>query len=198
MSAFPLAWSVIMIPALVLSHSIESFILLGPMYLCGLVPLYFAYQEVKRVHRIKKNGTEYIGIITDHISDKTVITEGKCLVALQVRYYNEAGTIKEVIVPTGSYDKKNYPVGSCIRFIESEDKECIYVSEAKKFKGADDLLNIDVETSNVATVRRNLVSRTCPNCGATLMVSKYGKHKCRFCGQLVPYLEADKTSQGQR
>ena len=165
----------------------------------GGILISFTYREWRRIYQVKKNGEYHNGIIVSHVRDNTMGSNGDSMVALRVRYYSEDETVKEVIVPTSSFDRSNFPMGSCISFMVSEQTgECLYISKAEKFPNADLLLDADLEHSNNLSTRKSVVSRTCPNCGATLMVSSRKDCRCKFCGQIVPYTEKDQTSQGTR
>ena len=165
----------------------------------GGILISFTYREWRRIYQVKKNGEYHDGIIISHVHDNTMASNGDSMVALRVRYYSEDGAVKEVIVPTGSFDRSSFPMGSCISFMVSEQTgECLYISKAEKFPNADLLLDADLEYSNNLSARRSVVSCTCPNCGATLIVSNRKDCRCKFCGQIVPYIEKDQTSQGTR
>lgn len=151
--------------------------------------------EMHRVDHVLDYGKEYNGLVINFTFDESMRINDQPLVALVVRYYDAEQNIKEIVVPTGSTSKLQYPIGCSVKVLVDEStKEAVVQEKLNTNIDPEGLLmHADQETSSNVVVRREFASCVCPHCGGTLMVANHGTSKCPYCGGLVSLDDFSRT-----
>ncbi|MBO7667675.1 MAG: hypothetical protein J6T26_04355 [Firmicutes bacterium] len=132
--------------------------------------------------RVLKEGEPHRGKIFDYDYDPSVTMNGSPLLLLIVRYFDDAGEVKEAVIPTGSPDRGRYPRGATVAFRLLEGKAALEGKPTDEaLPGEERLLQSGFDPSGTAP----RLGVHCPNCSAPVNVPLGMAEVCPYCGTVL-------------
>ena len=132
--------------------------------------------------KILKEGAPRRGKIFDYDYDRSVTMNGSPLLLLVVRYFDDAGEVREITVPTGSPNPSSYPKGATVDFCTLEGRAALAGKPTQEpIPGQERLLQSGCDPSGAAP----RLGVHCPNCGAPVNVPLGMGEVCPYCGAVL-------------
>lgn len=138
-------------------------------------------KSASRRKQISNTGTKYTGKIYGYLEDKGCTMNGDYLINIKVHYFDEYGTEREAVIPTGfTRGSGEYPIGATIDIV-GMGTEYAWDKNSVRYEVIDreDEL-MDDKPINVGALA--MTSITCPGCGATFAATKGYVSRCPYCG----------------
>lgn len=130
--------------------------------------------------RIISKGKKYSGKIYGYVDNTSYTVNGQFTVDTKVHYFDENGTEREAVIPTGfSKGSNGYPIGMTIDIYEYNGK---YNYDSKSVRN--EILareNELMDDKPVDPLLINIIAVKCPNCGASFEAAYGYSNKCPYC-----------------
>lgn len=138
------------------------------------------FKNAAKRKNIIKYGQRYTGKIYGYIDDKRGTMNGDFLVNIKVHYFDQFGTEREAIIPTG-FTKGNgdYPIGATIDII-ALDTSYTWVEGSVRFEtipGENELM----DNKPIDPSKMNFIAVNCPKCGASFSATRGYVSRCPYC-----------------
>lgn len=134
--------------------------------------------------KIINKGTRHTGKIYGYVEDRAIKVNNSYPINIVVRYFDNSGTEREVIIPTKfARGSGAFPIGATIDFV-------LYKSTSTWIDGSvrnDPIAREDELMDNIPLYSSQLTMRavTCPTCGASYTAAQGYAAACPYCGHAV-------------
>ena len=138
--------------------------------------------KTKEENKILNEGILYKGKIFAYDYDNSVHINGRSMLLLVLRYF-ENGKIREAVVSSGTIRKEKYPIGKTVSFKKLEGKSALVPKSLSDeyLEGEDRLLNANFNPNITAPT----VSVSCPGCSANLSIPVGMSEICPYCNRKI-------------
>lgn len=156
------------------------------VYVIGAINLRISARIRKRHEEIMRNGVACTGKVFGYEEgDERGVS--RPMVLLQVRYYDSAGQIRQVLVPTDRVVRERYPVGGNVTIYVWNGMATMEDQVALPSAGGEtDLMMAGIDVYGTQPKK----GTHCPNCGAVVNVPLHMRAKCPYCGNIVSFEDA--------
>lgn len=154
------------------------FVFLGAAFV-----IYVAWQRAGQA-RVRARGTRHAAKIYGYVDDTSFTVNDAYPQNLRVRYFDERGQRREVVVPTRfARGDTRYPIGATVDIFEHKgDVSWDPASVRPEQLAREDEL---MDDRPVEPDQLHIVAVTCPHCGPSFQVAEGYASTCPYCGQAV-------------